>query len=140
MGAIFEQVLNKYPENVKIVFKHFPLNGHRFAATAALAAVAAQEQGKFWQYHDLLFENYRELSDEKFNEFATELALNLPLFNKSMNSQEAKDKVIKDHSDGREAGVTGTPTVFINGKKLRQRSLEGFQKLIETELTPHKGV
>lgn len=134
MGALFEQVLNKYPENVKIVFKHFPLGNHRFAANAALASVAAQEQGKFWQYHDLIFENFRNLSNEKFAEFAGKLDLNMPLFNKSLNSQEAKDKVIKDHGDGVTAGVTGTPSVFINGKKLRDRTIEGFQKLIDAEL------
>jgi protein-disulfide isomerase len=134
LGALFEQVLNKYPDHVKIVFKHFPLSSHRFAATAALASVAAQEQGKFWQYHDLIFENFRELNDQKFIEFAQKLELNLPLFTKSMNSQKVKDKVIKDYNDGREVGVTGTPAVFINGRRLRDRSFDGFQKLIDKEI------
>ncbi len=127
-------MLDKYSDNVKIVFKHFPLSSHRFAANAALASVAAHEQGKFWQYHDMIFENMKELTNEKFTVFAQKLGLNMPLFKKVMNAQETKNFVIKDHSSGREAGVTGTPSVFINGKKLRKRTFAGFQKLIDAEL------
>lgn len=131
LTALFEQVLDLYPDSVKIVYKNFPLNMHRFSPTASLAAVAAQEQGKFWQYHDLIFENFRTLSNEKFEEFAKELNLNMPLFNKYMNSKEAKDKVLKDMAIGREIGVSGTPSIFINGRRLRKRSIAGFQKLID---------
>jgi protein-disulfide isomerase len=127
-------VLDKYSDDVKIVFKHFPLGNHRFAATAALASVAAHEQGKFWQYHDLIFENMKELTNDKFAVFAKKIGLNMPLFTKAMNAKATKDIVIKDHSSGRDAGVTGTPAVFINGIKLRKRSFEGFQKLINAEL------
>lgn len=127
-------MLEQHPETVKIVFKHFPLQSHRFAAVAALASVAAHKQGKFWQYHDLLFENYKNLSNEKFNEFAEKLNLNMPLFNKDMNSKERRDKVSQDFKDGRDAGVNGTPVIFINGRKLRDRTLSGFQKIIAEEL------
>lgn len=138
LGATFEKVLEQYPDQVKIVFKHFPLGSHRFAANAALAATAAQEQGKFWQYHDLLFENFRELNNDSFTKFAQQLGLNMPMFSNYMSSQAAKDKVIKDHSNGREAGVGGTPAVFINGRRLRQKTLPGFQKLIDQELKKFK--
>jgi protein-disulfide isomerase len=127
-------VLEQNPDTVKIVFKHFPLQSHRFSAVAALASYAAQQQGKFWQYHDLIFQNYKNLSNESFVSFAEQLNLNLPLFNKHMNSAEAKEMVTNDYQDGRDAGVTATPTVFINGRRLQDRSLGAIQKIISEEL------
>jgi len=127
-------VLEQNPENVKIVFKNFPLNMHRFSATAALAAAAAQKQGKFWQYHDLIFENYRDLSLEKFTDFAKQLNLNMPQFQKDMAGDETKRQVTRDFQEGRKLKVTGTPTIFINGRLLRKRSLENIQKIINEEL------
>ena len=73
-------MLEQYPEKVKIVFKHFPLNSHRFAAVAALASVAASNQGKFWQYHDLLFSTSLDGDEEELIAFAEELELNLNKF------------------------------------------------------------
>ena len=67
---VFEQVLEKYPQDVKLVFKNFPLRNHKFAEKAAIAALAAGEQGKFWEFHDLLFKNYNKLSDQKIQEIA----------------------------------------------------------------------
>jgi len=127
-------LLEKNPETIKIVFKHFPLNSHRFAATAALATYAAQKQGKFWQYHDLVFENFRTLSNEKFTDFAKKLQLNMPQFQRDMGSQEAKQYVTTDYQSGAAAGVSGTPAIFINGRRLRDRSPNGFQKIIDAEL------
>ena len=127
-------MLEHNPDTVKIVYKHFPLQSHRFSAIASLASYAAQQQGKFWQYHDLIFENYRNLSNESFTDFAKQLNLNMPLFIKQMNSEEAKEMVTNDYQIGREAGVTGTPTIFINGRRLRDRSLDAIQKIITDEL------
>jgi protein-disulfide isomerase len=127
-------VLEQNPENVKIVYKNFPLNMHRFSAAAALAATAAQKQGKFWQYHDLIFENFRDLSIEKFTDFAKQLNLNLPQFKKDMDADETKQQVGRDFQEGRKLKVTGTPTIFINGRLLRKRSLESIQKIIDEEL------
>ena len=127
-------MLEQNPDKVKIVFKHFPLGSHQFAALASLAATAAQSQGKFWQYNKMIFDNYRQLTPEKFQKFAKELNLNMPLFNKQMNSKESKERVSTDFRDGREAGVTGTPTIYINGRLLRKRSLPAIQKIIDQEL------
>ena len=127
-------MLEHNPETVKIVFKHFPLQSHRFSAIAALASYAAQQQGKFWQYHDLIFENYKNLSNDSFTDFAKQLNLNLPLFNKQMSSTEAKEMVTNDYQTGREIGVSGTPTIFINGRRLRDRSFDAIQNIISDEL------
>lgn len=99
-----------------------------------MASVAAQNQGKFWQFHDLIFENYKDLSMEKFSQFAQKLNLNMPMFNRQMNSKETKDKITADFINGRDSGVTGTPALFINGRRVRDRSLEGLQKIINEEL------
>jgi protein-disulfide isomerase len=94
---------------------------------AAVSALAAGEQGKFWEFHDLLFKNYNQLSDQKIQEIAQAVGLN-------MEEYEKKKKVNQDFSDGRQAGVRGTPTVFINGIRLRDRSFKGFQAAIDRQL------
>ena len=131
---VFEQVLEKYPEDVKVVFKNFPLRNHKFAMKAAVAALAADSQGKFWEFHDLLFENYNKLSDQKIQEIAQTVGLNLEEYEKKKNDPAIKRKVNQDFSDGRKAGVRGTPTIFINGIRLRDRSLKGFQAAIDKQL------
>ena len=131
---VFEQVLEKYPQDVKVVFKNFPLRNHKFAMKAAIAALAADSQGKFWEFHDLLFKNYNKLSDQKIQEIAQAVGLNLEEYEKKKNDPAIKRKVNQDFSDGRQAGVRGTPTIFINGIRLRDRSLKGFQKAIDKQL------
>ena len=131
---VFEQVLEKYPQDVKVVFKNFPLRNHKFAMKAAIAALAADSQGKFWEFHDLLFKNYNKLSDQKIQEIAQAVGLNLEEYEKKKNDPAIKRKVNQDFSDGRQAGVRGTPTIFINGIRLRDRSLKGFQTAIDKQL------
>jgi protein-disulfide isomerase len=131
---LLEQVLEKYPEDVKIVFKNYPLRTHRFSRKAAVAAIAAGRQGKFWAFHDLLFKDYKRLSDTKIDEIAKKLALDLEMFEKDRNAPETMWSVRRDILDGSKAGVKGTPTVFVNGRPLRKRTLRGFQTVIEREL------
>ncbi len=131
---VFEQVLEKYPEDVKVVFKNFPLRNHKFAMQAAVAALAAEGQGKFWEFHDLLFENYNKLSDQKIQEIAQAVGLNLEEYEKKKKDPAIERKVRQDFSEGRQAGVRGTPTIFINGIRLRDRSLKGFQAAIDKQL------
>lgn len=134
LGEIFQKLLEKNPNTVKIVYKYNPLPMHQFAGAAAVAAFAAHKQGKFWQYHDLVYAEFRDLTMEKLTQYAEKLGLNMPQFQQQMNSQEAKDKVIGDIQEGRDAGVTGTPTVFLNGRIVRDRTPEGFQKMIDEAL------
>ena len=131
---VFEQVLEKYPQDVKVVFKNFPLRNHKFAIKAAVAALAADSQGKFWEFHDLLFKNYNKLSDQKIQEIAQAVGLNMEDYEKKKNDPAIKRKVNQDFSEGRQAGVRGTPSIFINGIRLRDRSLKGFQAAIDKQL------
>ena len=131
---VLEQVLEKYPEDVKVVFKNFPLRNHKFAMKAAVAALAAESQGKFWEFHDLLFENYNKLNDQKIQDIAVAVGLNLEEYEKKKKDSAITRQVRQDLSDGQKAGVRGTPTIFINGIRLRDRSLKGFQAAIDKQL------
>jgi protein-disulfide isomerase len=131
---VLEQVLEKYPNDVKVAFKNFPLRSHKFAMKAAVAALAAEDQGKFWEFHDLLFENYNKINDEKIQEISVTVGLNQEEYEKKKKDPAIEQRVKQDVSDGRRAGVRGTPTVFINGIRLRDRSLKGFQAVIDKQL------
>jgi protein-disulfide isomerase len=135
---LLEQVLNKYPEDVKLVFKNFPLGNHKNAIPAAKAAHAAEKQDKFWEFHDLLFQNYNRLNPTKMQEIAKQLELDLVKYQKDLENQKTKDLIRKDQSEGYRIGVTGTPAVYVNGKRLRSRNLSGFQRVIEKELNKNK--
>jgi len=136
LAPVIEEVHKAFPEKVRIVFKNFPLRMHRFAIQAALAALAAQDQGKFWPFHDRLFQNYNQLNPQKIEEIRKELGLDAERFKARMNDPALKDLIRRDLQEGAAAGVNGTPTVFINGKKYRgQRSLEGFREAIEAALS-----
>ena len=131
---VLEQVLEKYPEDVKLGFKNFPLRNHRFAQQAAAAALAADKQGKFWEFHNLLFKNYNRLNQQEIQEIAKKLALDMERFQKGRQDSKTLAKIQGDISEGNKAGVRGTPTIFINGRMLRNRSLEGFSALIAKQL------
>jgi protein-disulfide isomerase len=134
LSPLLEQVLEMYPEKVKIVYKNFPLKMHEYAQKAAIAAMAAHRQGKFWEFHDLLFENYKKPDDQKIMELAKQLGLDLKAFEKDMKDPEISAKIQRDVIDGQKAGVRGTPTIFVNGRRLKNRSLQGFQELIDKAL------
>ena len=130
---LLEQVLEQNPDTVKMVFKNMPLRFHQFAEPSARAALAAFKQDKFWQFHDELFKS-EQLSNEVINRIAVDLGLDMAQFNKDINSAEITKMIEKDLMDAQKVGVTGTPTIFINGKKLKNRSLQGFQMMIDQEL------
>ena len=131
---VLEQVLEKNPDKVKLVFKNFPLRNHKFAMQAATAALAAEKQGKFWEFHDLLFKDYNRLNEQKVQEIARKLKLDMEKFEKDRKDPRIRAMISRDVSEGSRAGVRGTPTIFINGKLLRNRSSAGFQELIEKVL------
>ena len=131
---IFEQVLDTYPGKVRVYFKNFPLRNHKNAMKAATAALAAGDQGKFWEYHDLLFKNYKKLNDKMFNDIAVVLKLDQTKLSQKMKAPEIANQIRQDVVDGRKAGVRGTPSVFINGKLVRNRTFNGFKKVIDEEL------
>ena len=106
---------------------------HDQAQAAALAALAAGKQGKFWEYHDELFAE-KKITQVSFERIATELGLELEKFKTDMQSKELVNRLRNDMAEAQENGITGTPSIFINGRKLQQRSLNGFQKLIDEEM------
>jgi len=124
-------LLEQYPEDVKLIFKNYPLAYHAFSRKAALAAAAAQRQGKFWEYHDLIFENYQHLDDQKFREMARELNLDMEKFEKDLNDPATILRVDKDVQLGHSVGVRGTPTIFINGSISKARTLEEIRAAVE---------
>jgi len=101
---------------------------------AATAALAAESQGKFWEFHDLLFKNYNKLNDRKIGEIALGLGFDQAEFEKKMKDPKIVAMIRQDVREGAQAGVRVTPTVFINGRRLNDRSLKGFQAAIDKEL------
>lgn len=131
-------MLEKYPKEVKLVMKNFPLPMHNFARKAAIAASAAAKQGKFWEFHERLYSNQSSLNETKIQEIAKELNLDIEKFNQDLKDQTIESLIDRDIKDGQEEGVRGTPTIFINGKLLSNRSIQGFQQAIDNELKKKK--
>jgi len=131
---ILDQVLEKNKGKVKLVFKNYPLNTHQFARKAASAALAAGKQGKFWEFHDVLFKNYARLNDQVVQDLAKQIGLDMEKLEKDMNDPQVAQAINQDIQDGNKAGVRGTPTIYVNGTLLRNNSLEGFQAAIDKEL------
>ena len=131
---LLEQVLGNNPEKVKLVFKNFPLRNHKYAAKAAMAALVANAQGKFWEFHDRLFADFNSINDQKIKDIARELGYKTAEFEKQMADSRILSRIRQDVQDGTAAGVRGTPTVFVNGRRLKNRTLKGFQDLIDKEL------
>jgi protein-disulfide isomerase len=110
----------EFKGKTRFVFKNYPLPMHERAEPAARASVAAQNQGKFWEMHDQLFTHQETLTAGDIENFAKKLGLDMEKFKTDWNSNETKDKVAKDKESGSKAGITGTPSIFINGRKFMQ--------------------
>lgn len=132
-APLIDQVLQAYPNDVNYVYKQFPLTTiHPQAMPASKAALAAGKQGKFWEMHALIFENYRQLSPEKLKELAQKLNLDMAKFEADMNSPAVQAEIDEEMKQARAADVTGTPTIFVNGKRLMNRSFDGFKQAIDS--------
>jgi protein-disulfide isomerase len=129
--STLKEVLEAYPNDVKLVFKDFPLSFHKQAKNAAKAARAAGEQGKFWEMHDLIFENFSKVNEVMFKDFATKLNLDMNKFMADYSSNKYDALIQQDINLGRQAQVTGTPSLFMNGKRMQRRSFEDFKQLID---------
>ncbi|MEW6431854.1 MAG: thioredoxin domain-containing protein [Myxococcota bacterium] len=129
------QVMEQYAGKVKLVFRHFPLSFHPHAAKAAEAAMCAEEQGKFWEMHKVLFANQQKLGVEDLKAHAATLGLDAAKFNACLDGGSKKALVDADQKAGTEAGVNGTPAFFINGKMLSGAlPFPEFKKVIDAEL------
>ncbi|MCK5517610.1 MAG: thioredoxin domain-containing protein, partial [Desulfobulbaceae bacterium] len=131
-------MLEKNPETVKIVFKHLPLRMHKQAAPAALAAIAAQNQGKFWQMHDALFAISNKLNKASIKKAATDIGLDMEQFSKDIVSQASKTKLGKDMKGAGKAGINGTPALFINGRVVKKRDIASIQQMVDQEMAKVK--
>lgn len=130
-----ESLLARYPEQVRLFYRHLPLPGHPRARPAAIASVCAERQGRFWTYHDLLFDNQGALSDADLRSYAEQLELDLALFDACLSSPEAAARIDEDLAAAEALGVSGTPAFFVNGVPLKGAQPEsGFVTLIEEEL------
>jgi protein-disulfide isomerase len=130
-----KQVLEAYGNRVRLVYRNYPLPNHPNARPAAEAAQCANEQGKFWPYHDRLFDNPSKLGEAELKQGAAELGLDAARFNACVDSHKYKGIVDADIKAGNEAGVSGTPAFFINGRSLTgAQPFEAFKRIIDEEL------
>jgi len=113
-----KQIIQDYGDKVEIVYKHFPLSFHQYAQKAAEASECARDQGKFWEYHDILFENQNALDLTSLKKYAKDLNLDTGKFNSCLDNSEKASVVEKDFNEGLARGVDGTPTFFINNEVL----------------------
>ncbi len=129
-------VLNKYKDKVSLVFKSYPLvQLHPQAVNASIAAECAQNQGKFWEMHDLLFENHNKLTDEIYKNLAKSVGLNVSKFNTCYSDASIKAKVMADAEYGQSLGINATPAFYINGILLMgAQPLSEFETVIDKEL------
>ncbi len=112
-----DAALKAFPKDVRLVYKHFPLDSHGQARMAAQASLAAEQQGKFWPMHDRLYAQSRQISRMNVLNWAKELGMDMPKFVAALDSPAVKSQVDRDVQEGDRIGVQGTPTVFVNGKK-----------------------
>src|SRR5262249_17398539 len=130
-----QQVLTTYGDRVRFVYRHYPLPNHPRARPAAEAAQCANEQGKFWPYYDRLFSNQSKLGDADLRQAAADLGLDAARFNDCVDSHKYKDVIDSDIKAGEQAGVSGTPAFFINGRPLSgAQPFDAFKRIIDEEL------
>ena len=134
-GAAYQptkNVINEFGDQIRFEFRHFPLSYHAFAFKAAVAAEAANDQGKFWEYHDKLYENQDNLLKEDLIRYAEELGLDVEKFAETLEGNE-KDALINSHyQEAIKKGAGGTPAFFVNGKKVE--SWNNLRQAIQAEL------
>ena len=135
VNPTLKEIEDQYKGKIKIAFRNLPLPFHDKAHLAAEAALAANEQGKFWAMHDKLFANQQALDRPSLEKYAQEIGLNMNRFTAALDSGKFKDKVDSDAKEGAAVGATGTPTFFINGTRLvGAQPADKFKELIDAEL------
>jgi len=139
-APIITQLNKDFPNDLKIVYRHFPLPQHKNARVSAQAAEAAGKQGKFWEMEELIFEKQSEWassnnSQENFISYAASLGLNIEKFKSDFNSDSVKVEIEKDFISGEESKITYTPTFFLNSKRINNpQGYEEFKSLIEARI------
>lgn len=142
---VVKQVVAKYNDQIKFQFRNFPLvNLHQNAFAGARAAEAAALQGKFWQMHDLLYDNQSQWSEsdnpsQYFQQYAKQLGLNIDQFSKDYSSNKVNDAINADKAAGDKLNVQGTPTFFLNGKQVQLNAdINSFSQQIQDAIAKKK--
>lgn len=133
LQPVLRRVLKRWPKEVRLVYKHLPLDRHRYAFGASKAAVCADEQGRFWEFHDALYRENQDMSPRGVISIAKSLDMELEQFEGCLQDEATRLAVQSDRALARRAGVTGTPTLFINKKRLRD--LSQLEAQVETLLS-----
>lgn len=136
VAPTLKQVQDVYQDKVAIVWKHLPLAGlHQYAMDAAIASEAARNQGKFWEYHDKLFANQKQLTSQDLKKYAKDLGLDMAKFETDVADPATKQRVTSDAAELNSLGIVGTPAFFVNGHYLNgAQPFEGFARVINAEL------
>ncbi|MFA6259038.1 MAG: thioredoxin domain-containing protein [Candidatus Peribacteraceae bacterium] len=122
--SLVSSLMEKYGSMVRFEFRHFPLTYHTNALVAAMAAECAADQGAFWEYLHIAYENQFQLSNAALHDWAGMLDLDVPLFTRCLKSNIKKDTVLADFQEGRERGVPGTPTFFVGEERVPTAELD----------------
>jgi protein-disulfide isomerase len=139
-GPVLEQVLDRYPEDVQLVYRHLPLDSiHPRARPAAIASICAEEQGRFWDFHDAIFAGPNALEDGDLRALGEQVGLDLAAYDSCMDSEAHSRRVDADIAAARGAGITGTPAFLVNGVLLRgAQPFAAFDRIITHELAAAK--
>jgi protein-disulfide isomerase len=133
--AQINATLKAYPNDLKLIFKQYPLDSHPQASISAAASLAAHAQGKFWPMHDVMFANRQKLSRQAILGWAKDIGLDMKRFTADLDSEAIRKAVLRDQADGDKAGVEGTPTVFLNGQKYNgDLAPDAIKSVIDGEL------
>ncbi len=138
---VVTELMAQYGDRLRFEYKHYPLPIHNYAQQAAVAAEAASQQGKFFEFHDTLFQNQQQWSTSAtpqalFVQYAKDLGLDVEKFKMHQNSSVLRDEVRKDLAEARELGLTGTPTFFLNGERMQFETFEDFIRQIALAIDP----
>jgi len=135
VAPTLKALLARYPDQLRLVFRHYPLPIHTRARAIAEAAVCADDQGAFWAFHDRIFEDPQPLADEAIRKLAGTVGLDLTAFDSCLAAGGAANVVQRDVDAGAAAGVTGTPAFFVNGIRMSgAQPLEAFERVIDDEI------
>ncbi|MFZ5424260.1 MAG: DsbA family protein [Patescibacteria group bacterium] len=129
-APVVKTLLRKYDGDVRLVYRNFPLPQHRNAEMAAIAAQAAGQQGKFWEYHDVLFANQDKLREQDLVKYADDLELDVAQFEQDLKNEIFENVIAEDIRDARAIGVSSTPTFYVNGEKAELRAFTDLETLI----------
>jgi protein-disulfide isomerase len=140
-NPILEQMKEEFGDKLRVTFRHFPLPNHQHALRAASATEAAGLQGKFWEMHDLIYRHqadWKDLFDVRpvFDSYALQIGLDVARFNRDLGSSQVQQRIVADSRRGQSLGVSGTPSVFLNGREVPFESLpaERLRVLIQMEI------